>query len=267
MANKLYRRMIGWITVHEAGHFTFDAAFPDEFPVKEVRVDLFSGFVGNAGNHPEDFRTIVCLLSGLAAEKILRGERNPYLKHLNSSDMTQARAIAYKIDRDKQVEIMRAGRVAAERFVVANRRQVAAIARTLCRMGKSTVDGRRLMLRLKYLPPLTELPPREPPPCCQRIPERDRNVLTLEEFLIAFNPDDCDACMRFGYECPPPFHNFLTDVRNRVLAILEEDEKNDHPPILAQHLVGWIDSERDLLIDYPELMAAFEKAGGDRGAA
>jgi hypothetical protein len=266
MGNRLYRKTIRRTVVHELGHFTFYAACPDnEYLIEEMCVDLFSGHVTHAGHPPRNFRTIVGLLSGLAAEKIIRREKNPYLKYYDSTDMTRARDIAYKIDRDNQVEIMRAGRVAAEQFVRANRKQIVAVVRTLCRMGAGDIDVPRLMARLKQLPPLTEIPPREPPPYCQRIPERERNssnVMTLEEFLIAFNPDDCDACMRFGYECPPPFHNFLTDMRNKILAILEEDEENNHPRIMAQHLVGWIDSERDLF-DCAALLEAFKKASGE----
>jgi hypothetical protein len=161
MGNSLYRRMIRRVAVHEAGHFTFYAAISDEYPIVEASVDVLSGHVTHSGHPPPNFRSVVGLLAGLAAQKVLLRTTNLYYTHRNSSDIIKARNIAHTIDRNKRVEIMRAGRVAAERFARANRKQIAAIARTLCRLVGSEIDCPRLMARLNPLPPLTAIPPRE----------------------------------------------------------------------------------------------------------
>jgi hypothetical protein len=83
---------------------------------------------------------------------------------------------------------------------------------------------------------------------------------------MAFDPDDCGACLQFGFDCPPPFHGFLDKMRGLIIAkreASEEDREDDHPWTFdtPYDLTSWIDSERDK-VDCIALLEAFEAAGG-----
>jgi hypothetical protein len=179
MGNKLFRNHLRRVSAHEAGHFVLCVALPDQFLLAKVKADLMRGYVRFTKHERKNFHSLVCDFTGLAAEKILRRAKNVYRKHRDSQDMINARNTAFKIvtrkfsaqrlrrrslatirlHGRKMDEVMEAGRIAAERFVRANRKQIAVIARTLIGIGGREIDSSRLLQRLEPLPPLTALPP------------------------------------------------------------------------------------------------------------
>jgi len=162
--NNFYRECLRSVAIHEAGHVTLYAAI--KYPIKSVNVTCLAGRVRLIGEHPSNFRRIVGLLAGYAAQKVILGDtikKRPGKK--DSSDIKSAEYIAINtLGYSHWREVMRAGRLAAERFARANRMQIEAVAEMLHQLdegGGCDVDGSRIMARLKQLPPLTAIPPRD----------------------------------------------------------------------------------------------------------
>src|SRR6266478_7377294 len=89
----------------------------------------------------------------------------------------------------------------------------------------------------------------------------EENEMTLEEFIMAFDPMNCCACARFGFSWPPPLQSSFLDY---IRAGIEEREKVDpdeamEPLITAQDLADYVDDEHERA-DCILLLEAFEKA-------
>src|SRR2546430_110916 len=123
VGNKFYQDCIRRVAIHESGHATFFGAIG--YSIKKVNVTCLSGCV-RLSKYPPTFHMLVGYLTGLAAETIILGRK--HAKDYGSSDISNARSIAFKIGRRNWDDVFVAGKVAAERFARANREQIEAVA-------------------------------------------------------------------------------------------------------------------------------------------
>ncbi len=85
--------------------------------------------------------------------------------------------------------------------------------------------------------------------------------MTLEEFIMAFDPNDCCACSQFGFSWPPPLHSgFLDDLR----MMIEECDPNDSKPLITfQDIAELVDNEHERA-DCIVIWETFEKVRADK---